>query len=866
MPPPKAKEKEKYIKMREPKEIQEPLKTVRNTKTKLLRQATPEEIIKLAIKAEVNKKAAEKAKEIEAAAKEASDAKEEKAATEAKAEEEKKVETAALEATKAEAEKKTEAEEAVKAEEAAKADAALKALPDQTFYWVKNAESVANLYNNEETDTYSNKDAQKALNEEKRTFRENNTFDLSEYNLFETEGGAGALSPPITPSSAKPAALMIKRNHSKFPITDDLKEWIKKLFKNKANFEKIQTKYAKIGKICDPATTEYDFKKCLKQVQADFKGEELQQAYAILLMSISFYTFIQPTLSEGGMVQARILGEQIIKRKLIELQPETSIILCAATVPAMMTAYLTAGYAELPNAQIYIVPYLNEKESEETKLFFNGSKNLRDFANYAISPKVISEVGAKILAWFADNQIYDANGALLNVISKDINKNKPLFDYTYYPTTGEGDDALREGDLTKFFTWFDATIKDKPNVLVFSHDTPVKEVRKQTFLNTKIDDKPIDDANPLIWNANTSVFQHKRQGGILRPIFPADAVPKLSAPPFPPELAQCGLIYYPNNGVEKTTIRNRKDLEKEPGILLMDNFNEEENQNLISKSIMTEANDLGLRAELNSIIHGEDLDKKGAYEKWEADMQRKVEVLEYRATDPDANYLPKTYIEPKPEYMTALGYETPTQQTKYLEDYRKEYEAELENIKKMIAYFSSKLAETKEANDIDPIMEEEVKTVEQRLIDYKKKYSEPLSAPVDDKAKLKAKLEEEITKAETVKLQELHALIDSFIGSRTSPANLLSEKTKMAEIAAIKEKKKKVTNDEASDTLLEKYKKEYIIAGGGGRSKKKRNKRPKKSIRKNPKQKKNKSKKKKGKKLRKRTFKKQPLKKVAPNI
>ena len=229
MPPPKAKEKEKYIKMREPKEIQEPLKTVRNTKTKLLRQATPEEIIKLEIKAEVNKKAAEKAKEIEAAAKEEKDMKEEK-----KAEEEKKVEAAKAEKAEAdkaeataEAEKKTEAEEAVKAEEAAKADAALKALPDQTFYWVKNAESVANLYNNEETDTYSNKDAQKALNEEKRLFRENNTINLSEEKLFDMEGGALA-SPPI-PSSAKPAALMIKRNYSKFPIIVDLKEWIKKL-------------------------------------------------------------------------------------------------------------------------------------------------------------------------------------------------------------------------------------------------------------------------------------------------------------------------------------------------------------------------------------------------------------------------------------------------------------------------------------------------------------------------------------------------------------------------------------------------------------------------------------------------------------
>ena len=38
--------KDKYIIMRDPKEIQEPLKTMRNSQTKLLRQATPEEIVK----------------------------------------------------------------------------------------------------------------------------------------------------------------------------------------------------------------------------------------------------------------------------------------------------------------------------------------------------------------------------------------------------------------------------------------------------------------------------------------------------------------------------------------------------------------------------------------------------------------------------------------------------------------------------------------------------------------------------------------------------------------------------------------------------------------------------------------------------
>jgi len=43
MPPPV---KDKYIIMRDPKEIQEPLKTMQNPQTKLLRQATPEEIVK----------------------------------------------------------------------------------------------------------------------------------------------------------------------------------------------------------------------------------------------------------------------------------------------------------------------------------------------------------------------------------------------------------------------------------------------------------------------------------------------------------------------------------------------------------------------------------------------------------------------------------------------------------------------------------------------------------------------------------------------------------------------------------------------------------------------------------------------------
>ena len=127
------------------------------------------------------------------------------------------------------------------------------------------------------------------------------------------------------------------------------------------------------------------------------KKEEAQLAYTAWLMDVPFYSFFQPTLSQGGMVQARILGEQLKKK---DIKPD--VLLCAATVPAMMTAYLTALYAELPDTLIYIVPYINEKESEEAKKAFEGS-TLHDFANYGISPIVIAEVGTKITGWFNTN-------------------------------------------------------------------------------------------------------------------------------------------------------------------------------------------------------------------------------------------------------------------------------------------------------------------------------------------------------------------------------------------------------------------------------------------------------------------------------
>jgi hypothetical protein len=568
---------------------------------------------------------------------------------------------------------------------------------------------------------------------------------------------------------------------------------------------------------CDPKNNTYNYKNCSTKISNKYKDKEgeAQLAYLTFLLQIPFYALFQPTLSQCGMVQSRVLGQQLEKKKL-----KSDAIVCAATVPAMMTAYLTALYAKLPDpVLIYIVPYLNEKESEEAKKAFAGS-NLHDFANYGISPTVIGEVGKTIEDWFKNAKIYDQNNTSTSSAEPiQSSATPPQFDYTYYQ---DGGDELRESAAaTTFFEWFDKTpLKDKTDVWVFSYDTPIKDLRKQVLAGL-ID----DNTNPNFWDANTSVFQHKRQGTILQPIFPPDAPPKLTRP-FPEELAECGLIYYPNSEGENTIIRQKKNY-----LMPMDKTTAENDMLALLDSS-------GLRGQIAHITHGENLADIKKRNDYAGDMENKLNMVK-KLRDKIPPLPSEEEIKNKmPSDLTIA------EQTEFITNYQTTYEAEKNNIEEWITYFTEKIEEMKSGTDktIDSLLMQEIIEIEEQIMNITKKYGDNKIAANDTKAQLEKTITDVLSEENYKKLKELHDIIRGFKrGEENRAANMAlfeKQKTTTNTIDGLEKEIKGINEKRVSDSVLEGYKTDprFLgrIKGGGGRSssRKKRNRKSKKSIRK----------------------------------
>jgi hypothetical protein len=462
----------------------------------------------------------------------------------------------------------------------------------------------------------------------------------------------------------------------------------------------------------------------------------------------------------------------------------------------MMTAYLTALYAELPDTMIYIVPYINEKESEEAKKAFEGS-SFHDFANYGISPVVIAEVGTKIMEWFKTAKIYDKEDAQAAILAPET---PPRFDYTYY----QGGDEVRDSAATTtFFEWLDKTpLKEKPNVWVFSYDTPIQEIRKQALAGA------IEDTIPL-WNTNTAVFQHKRQGTALQAIFPKDAPPKLTIP-FPEELAAGGLIYYPNAGTQDTMIRAKKT-----ALLKMDKTEEDDP--------LTSLDPPGLRGQIAAITHGENLADINLLDKYVKDLKFKLDILDEKFN----GFKDKGYTEPTPPQELT----TKVEQTEFKRKHKEEYDNEKDNIEKWLHYFQAKLAEIQTGVvKINPLLDETVKDVEEQLMNVIKKYTGPATPP-DKKSEIKQKIMDKMTEETNAKLKELHDIISSYRGRSLTLEESTDQNVLLDNIKKLEEERKAVETDKVSDSVLDGYKTRFSIKGGGSRKKRKR--KAKKSIRNN---------------------------------
>ena len=327
----------------------------------------------------------------------------------------------------------------------------------------------------------------------------------------------------------------------------------------------------------------------------------------------------------------------------------------------------------------------------------------------------------------------------------------------------------------------------------------------------------IDDSkNPNFWDTNTAVFQHKRQGTALQAIFPQDAPPKLTMP-FPAELAECGLIYFPNAGVENTVIRGRKDVKD---LLTMDKT--DDNQELLTnfyKAIMNitrqeNAADTDLKkkynAEFTELLERieESFDKLPIVNKINIKLPNGVDMI-----DPEKSaYLAKAGI----EYKKIKGY--------------------------MDSYRTTKEQINTEEEQANEILREELKDFYQRVMDYQKKYGTPL--PVEDDSKI---INEGFKVALDKKLAELHEISLNYM-----KLNKKKERKTPSESEEIKKLLESANKTEAETEKIEKEKEEYNkykgkqdpaeildlktrypIKGGGTGSRKKRSKKAKKSVRKN---------------------------------
>ena len=257
------------------------------------------------------------------------------------------------------------------------------------FYWIRHAESIANLYNNKPTDNYDKNDpAAKLLKVEVQRFLNNDYNNVQAMLSNDLKGGrnkhieknkkqrggekkiiAGAY--PLVDKvykTIKELSLDLKKNDN---ISVDNKNTLKanctsKRIDDLTNFE--SDKQDNLNKI-------YDFNgdpnngKCIgiaqelvvsnkiskkaasgnienyKHLNPENK-KEIAQMYAQWLQNFIPTNFLfQPTLSHMGVTQASILGEQFANKegKLALVNPD--IIICSAMVRTMMTAYLTILFA-----------------------------------------------------------------------------------------------------------------------------------------------------------------------------------------------------------------------------------------------------------------------------------------------------------------------------------------------------------------------------------------------------------------------------------------------------------------------------------------------------------------------------------------
>jgi broad specificity phosphatase PhoE len=463
------------------------------------------------------------------------------------------------------------------------------------FYWVRHAESVANLYNNKPTDKYPNKETDKNL--------------LNEIRLLLQEDYANVeamLTTPYIPLETKTQGGGGDIVKGDYPLVDEVYTYIKERVTEASNdtdkystYEQMCTRekeysFKKFGDVTDPNNSE-----CIDTLSKNYKkkgtkpgDQEAANFYALWLQNFIPSNFLfQPTLTQCGMVQASILGEQFHETgQLSGVKPD--IVITSATVRTMMTAYLTLLYAKdsIQNKTIYIVPYLNEEENDAGYVFARNDK-LHDFCNYAIAPNKIRAVGETIVNFFRDakTHIYSKDGTMSGSLNKDQHIH---FDYSLYE---DRTNDFRKNNIEKFFDDIidkETVLNKNKNILAFCHGYVVNKIRDAIFKDYKEINDAIKDLKK--GGKNTSVFntlyekkgQNDTKKGLKRckPIFgdinPAD----------PTNLLLSGLLYYPSG---ETAIRERHN---DPKVLSMDKT--EHAQHLISLKPGS------LRGDIALITHG----------------------------------------------------------------------------------------------------------------------------------------------------------------------------------------------------------------------------------------------------------------------
>jgi hypothetical protein len=478
------------------------------------------------------------------------------------------------------------------------------------FYWIRHAESVANLYNNKPTDKYDKKvsellkvEVQRFLNNDYNNVQAMFSEKLDVGVVPEEIDGGGKNRNYRKKKQYKGGSGEIKAGD--YPLVDKVYQTINKFSSDLENNDNISladkkklTEFCTSNRIGDLTSFEsrdqakldaiYDFKgdpnngKCIGTAQGlvisnkiskkaasgaiegykNFSTEtkrEIAQMYAQWLKNFIPTNFLfQPTLSNMGVTQASILGEQFATNdKLNTVNPD--IVICSAMVRTMMTAYLTIlfanhnrkknGLKELPTT-IYIVPYINEKQTDAQFVFPDGLENLYDFANVAIHPDKIHKVAQTIEYWFEHHykpffqRIYNdttpeyseasigsfkppsggtAPSIYPKIPSTPIRDSHIKFDTSMYTKEARynNKEIVRQASVEKFKTFIHKEINSDGNlsplnktkvnnILVSCHGFIIDEIHKETGINHIKDSIKKLDLQEVFntWGCNTSVFTH----------------------------------------------------------------------------------------------------------------------------------------------------------------------------------------------------------------------------------------------------------------------------------------------------------------------------------------------------------------------